>query len=169
MPITLLLAVVGIVVGFGEGIVGIVDGLVSLLYGIVKWFSYLILGFFDKGEKFNQYNKELITAAHNIPVGLKAFVNDWLERFKKAPIDEGSLMIAELTGQVLAIIASFGIAAAKVGQVPKLIGNFTVVASKGGELALARRHGRPTDSGCGRGCSCSNGADVDRRSPKQSC
>ena len=57
MLITLLLAVVGIVVGFGEGIVDLVEGLVRLVWGIVKWFSYLILGFVDNGQKFEQYNK----------------------------------------------------------------------------------------------------------------
>ena len=135
--ITLLLAVVGIVVGFSEGIVDLVEGLVRLVWGIVKWFGFLILGFFDNGEKFNQYNAEIIAAARNIPDGLRALVRDWLDKFEKAPIDRGSLMIGELTGQIIAFIASFGVAAAKVGQVPKFIGEFAVVTSRGGELALA--------------------------------
>jgi hypothetical protein len=134
--ITLVLAVVGIVVGFSEGAVGMIEGLLSLIYGIVKWVVFLVMGFFDNGDKFNEFNKEIIAGLQNIPNGLRAFIKDWLEKFDKASIDEGSLMIAELTGQVLTIIASFGIAAAKVGQVPKLAG-FTIVASGGGELAVA--------------------------------
>ena len=55
-------------------------------------------------------------------------MRDWLDKFEKAPIDRGSLMIGELTGQIIAFIASFGVAAAKVGQVPKLVGEFTAVA-----------------------------------------
>jgi Domain of unknown function (DUF4157) len=134
--ITLLLAVVGIVVGFGEGIVDLVEGLVQMVWGIVKWFGFLILGFLDNGQKFEQYNKEIIAAASNIPDGLRALIHDWLDKFEKAPIDRGSLMIGELTGQIIAFIASFGVAAAKVGQVPKLMGELTIMASRGGELAL---------------------------------
>ncbi|MBP1468346.1 DUF4157 domain-containing protein, partial [Candidatus Chloroploca sp. M-50] len=135
--ITLLLAIVGIIVGFGEGIFDLVEGLVHLVWGIAKWVSYLILGFFDNGQKFDQYNKEIIAAARNIPDGLKTMVRDWLDRFEKAPIDRGSLMIGELTGQIIAFIASFGLAASKVGQVPNLAGKMSVVVSATGDLAVA--------------------------------
>lgn len=137
--ITLVLAVVGIAVGFGEGVVDMVIGLFKLVLGIIKWIALLLYGFIDNGEAFNQFNEEIVTAARNLVPGLKKIVTDWLDRFQKAPIDQGTLMIGELTGQILALIASFGLAASKAGQVPKIaLAAEVPVMTARGELMLSK-------------------------------
>ena len=55
-----------------------------------------------------------------IPDGLRKVWSDWKERFEKASPDQTSILIGELVGQILAVIASFGVAASKAGQIPKL-------------------------------------------------
>lgn len=137
--ISLVLAVVGIVVGFGEGVIDMVIGLVNLVGGIIKWIALMLYSLIDNGEAFDQFNDEIVAAARNIVPGLKKIVADWIERFEKAPIDQGTLMIGELTGQIIALIASFGFAASKAGQVPKLslAANVPVMTGRG-ELALAQ-------------------------------
>jgi hypothetical protein len=114
------LYVLGLAVGFGEGIYGLVTGLVTLIYGILKWFVLLLYGFIDKGEQFNKYSAEIIKGVRAIPDGLRKVWSDWKERFEKASPDETSILIGELVGQILAVIASFGVAASKAGQIPKL-------------------------------------------------
>jgi len=137
--ITLVLAIVGIAVGFGEGVVDMVIGVFKLVLGIIKWITLLLYGFIDNGAAFDQFNAEIVAAARNLIPGLKKIVTDWLDRFQKAPIDQGTLMIGELTGQIIALIASFGLAAAKAGQVPKIaLAAEVPVMTARGELALSK-------------------------------
>ncbi|GAB3764921.1 hypothetical protein GCM10028796_21020 [Ramlibacter monticola] len=137
--ITLVLAVAGIVVGFGEGVVDMVKGLLQLVVGILKWIGLVLYGFIDDMEAFKQYNEEIVAAARNLVPGLKKIVKDWIERFEKSSIDEGTLMIGELTGQILALIASCGFAASKAGQVPKLAlaADIPIMTARG-ELVLSK-------------------------------
>ncbi|MEX5216020.1 MAG: DUF4157 domain-containing protein [Nitrospiraceae bacterium] len=114
------LYILGMAAGFGEGIYALIEGLITLIYGIIKWFVLLVMGFVDNGKQFDKYNAEIIAGINAIPAGIRQVWADWVVRFEKASPDETSILIGELVGQILAIIASFGLAASKVGQVPKL-------------------------------------------------
>jgi hypothetical protein len=130
----------GIVVGFGEGRGRHGEGPVAAGGRHPQVDRHLVLyGFIDDMEAFKQYNAEIVAAARNLVPGLKKIVKDWIERFEKSSIDEGTLMIGELTGQILALIASFGFAASKAGQVPKLAlaADIPIMTARG-ELVLSK-------------------------------
>lgn len=115
-----VLAVIGIVVGFVEGVVDMVKGLIGLLYTLISLLIKFFYGFVDQGQLFDEQVNQILDSLKNLGPGLKALINDWLERFQHASSERQSLMIGELTGQVLAFIASFSLAATKAGQLPKL-------------------------------------------------
>lgn len=131
------LYVLGMAAGFGEGIYALIEGLITLIYGIVKWFVLLIMGFIDRGEQFNKYNADIISGINAIPAGIRQVWADWVVRFEKASPDETSILIGELVGQILAILASFGLAASKVGQVPKLTVSVGELGVMRGGVAVA--------------------------------
>jgi hypothetical protein len=120
--IALLVFLVGGLAGFAEGIIDMLVGLVKLVLGIVKFFSLLILGIFDedKRREFDKFAQEIIDGAKNIPAGLQALVDNWTKKFMAASEAEQYGMIGELTGQIIAFIAGFEVAAAKAGNLPKL-------------------------------------------------
>ena len=127
---TLILAVIGIVVGFGENAVGLVRGSLTLGYGIIKLLYDLVVGIFTNFDELKQDLNAIAEAFINLPSALKIMVTDWLDRFNKASLERQTLMIAELVGQIEALIASFGVAASRAGSVG-------TVAEAGGEAAAA--------------------------------
>lgn len=131
-------AVIGILVGFSEGIVDVVKGFVQLLYTVVELLVTFVLGFFSGKARaaFDQHASEIVAAVKGLPAAIKKLVTDWVTRFEKAPTERQSLMIGELTGQIIALIATFEVAAAKAGQLPKLTVP-VLVPQKGGQLAVA--------------------------------
>ena len=115
--ISIILAVIGIVVGFGEGVVGLVMGLVSLVRGILSGLyaagEFVLTGNSDRAA---QWWDELVRIVTSIPDGIRALVQGWLAEFERAPLERQQLMIGELTGQLLAIIASFYVAPSRAGS-----------------------------------------------------
>lgn len=113
-------AVLGLVVGLAEGVVGILHGIAKLLYGVIKYVVLTVRALFGDPQALEAYQEEILESLANLPTALKAFFDGWLEKFKKASPERQTLMIGELTGQVLALIGSFGVAAGKAGNIPKL-------------------------------------------------
>jgi hypothetical protein len=125
-----LLAVIGIVVGFGEGIFGMVRGLVDLGYGVIKLLYDLISGIFTNFDAAKSDLNAVVAALKALPGALKKLVTDWLDQFKKASSERQSLMIGELTGQVLALIATYALAAGRAGTAAR-------AATEAGEIGGA--------------------------------
>jgi Bacterial toxin 5 len=130
-------AIIGFAVGFGEGIVDVVKGLVRLLYVVADLLAKLIAGFFSSAARqaFGESAYELADAIKTMPVALKQLFDDWVARFQKAPPERQSLMIGELTGQVIAMLATLNVGAGAAASAPKLSWSMPVVS--GPQLALA--------------------------------
>ena len=126
--ISVVLAVIGIVVGFAEGVVDLVRGLVGMITGVAKILFDLVMGIFTNFDAAKQDLNAVADALKGLYPGVKALISDWLDRFQKAPSERQSLMIGELTGQVLAMIATWAVAAGRAGTAAK-------IASEGGEAA----------------------------------
>ncbi len=138
--IALILAIIGLAVGFVEGIVGLVTGLIKLAYGLVKLMVDKYLGtLIGKPEAFRDDINTLINAVQNILPGLKQVVDNWLERYKKAPLEEQVLMGGELVGQIEAFIATFALAGTKAGQAAGVGGEAATVRAVGGDVAALER------------------------------
>lgn len=119
--VALLLAIVGLAVGFVEGIAGLVTGMLHLAYGLLKltwdWLKSLAGYRKDYEEDVNA----ITVAVKNIPAGLEAIFDAWLARYRKATLEEQVLMGGELVGQVEALIATFAFAGAKAGKATTLM------------------------------------------------
>jgi hypothetical protein len=116
----LLLAIVGLAVGFVSGIVDLVVGLVKLVVGLFQLFVDAFVAMLGQPEDLQQDWRDLSNAVQRIPQGLKQLVNDWLERYKHATLEEQVLMGGELVGQIEAFIATFALAGTKAGQAGNL-------------------------------------------------
>lgn len=128
----LILAVVGMVSGFVEGVISLVVGLFNLLVGIMKGILLFLYGFYDGGERFNRWGREVGQALDNIPNGLRELFNNWSTEFEQASEDRQTIMIGELTGEVLALLATFGAAASRAGAAPNIVASL-----EGGSPRLA--------------------------------
>jgi hypothetical protein len=133
--IRLVLAIVGVLVGFGSGIVSAVVGLIRLLIGIIKGILLFLYGFIDGGERFNEWAEEVKEALAGIIPGLRTLVDNWLTEFQRASEERQTIMIGELTGEILAIIATFEFAAARASSLPRL----TIATGARGAFATAGR------------------------------
>jgi hypothetical protein len=137
--IALILAIIGLAVGFVEGIVGLVTGLIKLVYGLVKLFVDWIVAKLGNPEAYRDDINTLINAVRNIVPGLKQLVDNWLERYKKATLEEQVLMGGELIGQIEAFIATFALAGTKAGQAASVGGEAATVRAVGGGAAALER------------------------------
>jgi uncharacterized protein DUF4157/predicted lipoprotein DUF2380 len=141
--IRLIFAVVGVVVGFGAGIVQAIVGLIRLLAGIIQGILLFLYGFIDGGDRFNAWAEEVLSAIRRIPEGLRLLVTTWLAEFERASEDRQTVMVGELVGQIIAIIATFEFVAARAGAVPRLAaqlgttGTGSFAAIGGGGRAVA--------------------------------
>jgi hypothetical protein len=116
IDIALVLAVVGIVVGFGEGVVGLITGLVRLLVGSVTGLYALVADLLTgTTARSAAWWGSFVDTIKAIPIGLRMLITNWLAEFEHASPERAGLMIGELTGQILAIIATFAVAAARAG------------------------------------------------------
>jgi hypothetical protein len=112
-----LLAVIGVIVGFGEGVVGLVTGLITLVRGILSGLYAVVADLLTgSSARTTEWWDNLVTAVKAIPAGLKALFDRWIAEFEAASPERQTLMIGELTGQILALIASFYVAPARVGS-----------------------------------------------------
>lgn len=112
----LLLAIVGLAVGFVSGIVDLVVGLIKLVMGLFRLLVDAFVAMLGQPEDLQQDWNDLATAVQRIPQGLKQLMDDWLERYKHATLEEQVLMGGELVGQIEAFIATFALAGTKAGQ-----------------------------------------------------
>lgn len=139
MEIALLLAIIGLAVGFVEGIVGLVVGLIKLALGLLKMVVDLLVALMGKSEEFEKDLDALAAAVKAIPPGLTRIKDEWLERYKHATLEEQVLMGGELVGQIEAFIATFALAGTKAGQATTLtmrVGETTTKIGAGGVAVL---------------------------------
>jgi hypothetical protein len=120
LQIQLVLAIVGLAVGFVQGVVSLVIGLAKLILGVIKWLALLLYGLVDSGAAFDRYMNEILAAARGIVPGITKIANDWIARLKRSSVEEGTLMIGELTGEIVAQLAALEFAASKAAQIPKI-------------------------------------------------
>lgn len=136
--VALLLAIVGLAVGFVEGIVSLVTGLIKIVYWLLKLVADMIVAMLGRPGAYRADIAALIVAVQGIPFGLKQLVNAWLERYKRATLEEQVLMGGEMVGQIEAFIATFALAGTKAGQVGGVAETGAAAAriTSGGALAL---------------------------------
>jgi len=141
LEIALLLAIIGLAVGFVEGIVGLVVGLIKLALGFLKMAVDYLVSLMGRPDEYQQDVSDLAKAIMAIPPGLKKIKDQWLERYQHATLEEQVLMGGELVGEIEAFIATFAFAGTKAGQATTLTartGEFGQVVVKGGIGALER-------------------------------
>jgi hypothetical protein len=131
--IAVCLAIIGIIVGFGEGIVDLVKGLVIMIYGAGKLMFDGIMDIFTGGDRAKKDVQAFWQALKGLPDAVVKLIKDWLDKFEKASSEQQSLMIGELTGQILALIATWGVAAGRAGTAAKVVSEGSELASAGGE------------------------------------
>jgi hypothetical protein len=153
--VAIIMAVIGIVVGFGEGIIGMIEGLFKLAYGVITLLYDLIAGIITNFDAAKQDLKAFWDALKNLPSALKKLVTDWLGKFSKASSERQSLMIGELTGQVLALIATYAASAGRAGSAAEAGAAAGDTAAVTGEGAATVARARPVltviEGGGGRG------------------
>jgi hypothetical protein len=124
--IQLLLAVVGIVVGFVSGIVQAVVGMVEMLLGVMEGLVRMILSVVTLNPKYLQDWLDMVGAAlAGLIPGLENFIRTWCDDFSKATLERQTIMIGEVTGQVLAILATSGLVAGKAASAAEASGGFS--------------------------------------------
>jgi hypothetical protein len=143
MENALLLAIIGLAVGFVSGIVDLIVGLIKLALGLLRLVVDAFVAILGRSDEFKEDLDELAAAIKGIPSGLKKVVGEWLERYKRASPEEQVLMGGELVGQIEAFIATFALAGTKAGQATSLTvrtgsAGAKVVAMRGGVAALTR-------------------------------
>ncbi|MCX5357753.1 DUF4157 domain-containing protein [Streptomyces sp. NBC_00124] len=112
----LVYAVVGIVAGFGTGILQMLVGLLRMLVGVCEGILRFLYGLIDGGKAYDAWASDVARTISLIPQGLRMLVDDWLAEFRTASPEKAGLMIGELTGQILAFLATLGISAGKAGS-----------------------------------------------------
>jgi hypothetical protein len=137
MEIALLLAIIGLAVGFAEGIVGLVVGLIKLAVGLLKMVVDSMVALMGKSEEFEKDLDALAAAVKAIPPGLTKIKDQWIERYQHATLEEQVLMGGELVGQIEAFIATFAFAGTKAGQATTLTVSTGETAVKVGAGGLA--------------------------------
>jgi hypothetical protein len=130
---SILYAVIGTIVGFSEGIVDMLKGLATLIYGGLKVLGDLVMGIFTNFNDLKADVDAIIAAIKGLPGALKKLVTDWIDQFSKASTERQSLMIGELTGQVLALIATYAVSVSRAGSAARVAAGSTELAEAGAE------------------------------------
>jgi hypothetical protein len=130
--ITIVLAALGIVIGFAEGAWEMIEGLVHMVWTVIALIMDFISGLWSETNRqaFDARVVAILEGLRNLVPAIRKAGADWWDRFQKASIDQGSVMIGELTGKIMVLLASFAIGGA-AGAAAK-----TTVTVPG--LALAR-------------------------------
>ncbi|MEU6885652.1 DUF4157 domain-containing protein [Streptomyces viridosporus] len=110
-------AVVGIVAGAVTVILQMLVGLLRMLVGVAEGILAFLYGFMDSGRAFDEWVSGVARTISLIPKGLSMLVDDWRAEFRTASPERAALMVGELTGQILAFLATLGVAAGKAGSV----------------------------------------------------
>jgi len=122
--ISFVLAIVGLVVGFGAGIAKLVWGLLQFLWGLVDYMMLWVLGHFSEARQrqFEEKCQGIIAGFKNFFPALHTLKDRWVAEWERASPDRKTLMIGELVGELEALIASF----AAGGQAAKAVPRFPV-------------------------------------------
>lgn len=129
---------IGLGVGFAEGIFDMIWGFLQIIYGIGNWLWLLGEGLLKDPKAFKQYNREILAAVKSLPQNLIKIKNAWVKKFRQAPMERKSIMVGELFGQIIALLATLGAASTKIGQIPKLKVQFTRPVVVGDTIAFER-------------------------------
>jgi hypothetical protein len=117
LEIAACLAIIGLAVGFAEGLAGLITGIVKMAYRLLKLVADIILAVLGKGEAFKSDLDAIANAVRNFFPGVKARIGTWMDRYKKATAEDQVIMGAELVGEIEAFLATFAFAEAKAAQV----------------------------------------------------
>lgn len=120
--ISLVLALVGLAVGFVSGIAKLVWGLLQFLWGVLDTVMLSVLANFSdtRREQLDQRITAIREGFANLLPALLILKDRWMDEFSKASPDRQTLMIGELTGEIEAILASFLAGGRVAGSLPKL-------------------------------------------------
>jgi hypothetical protein len=127
----LVMAVLGIVIGFGEGVVGIVVGLYKLVVGVGRAIEALVIDVFAGDLSFRrsgEFWRNFGNMLWNLPTALAAQWEAWKNEFERASFERQTAMIGEITGQILALIAGFAVGGAGTA------GDVAATAGRAGEV-----------------------------------
>lgn len=136
--VSLCYAVLGVLVGAGEAVFGILEGLVRLATAAIRYVVAWTRWLFGRPDDLERLTGDLQALVAGFVPGLQRLASDWMRRFEHAPPERQTLMIGELTGEVLVFIATLGAAGSRAGQLPKLSLAVPagVMAGPGGALAV---------------------------------
>jgi hypothetical protein len=110
-----LVGLSGLVGGFAKGMLSALIGFVDLIRGLADWAYILLKGLATlDGTELRTKGKQLLEGIAGIPGALSAYFQQWSARYAEADDTEQARMIGELTGEVLAILATSGTSAAKL-------------------------------------------------------
>jgi hypothetical protein len=129
MIIAFALVLIGLAVGFVEGLAGLIVGIVRLALGLITMTAHYLAALAGYPEAYNEDVNAVVTTIKNIPEGLKAMFNTWVERYKKATLEEQVIMGGELVGQIEAFLATFAAAGTKAGKATSFTVNAPNVAA----------------------------------------
>jgi hypothetical protein len=137
---SLILAIVSLVGGFLTGIGQLVMGLVRIVIGLGELILAFIQDAIIGGNRTERWITDFVNTLKALPGALVKLVTDWLEEFKHSNADHQTIMIGELFGQILALIASFGVAPSRAGTAAELggggarIGTAAVIGEQGAKV-----------------------------------
>lgn len=114
--IQLIEAIVALNVGVVSGLASLVEGLVriniGLLHGMVLETTAAVTGDI---RPLMKWLEGIYHAIVGIPAGLKALADAWLAEFKTASLDRQTIMIGELTGQIIALLLPLAVSGGTAG------------------------------------------------------
>jgi hypothetical protein len=119
---SLILAIISVVGGLLTGIGQLLMGLARIVIGLGELIGSVILDAVTGGDRTERWVTDFVNTITALPGALKKLVTDWVEEFKHASSDHQTVMIGELTGQILALIASFAVAPSRAGTAAELGG-----------------------------------------------
>jgi len=138
---TITFTVIGMIGGGVEILLRTIPSLLQLVYGTIKLLGNAVQGLTggERGKRSRVEVNETIANLRKLPTALREHFQEWRDRFEKAPTERQSIMIGELTAEVIALLGAAVGAARGAGQ----IGRFTIPklalqTTPDGALAIAR-------------------------------
>jgi hypothetical protein len=116
--IRLSFAIIGLITGFGAGIVEAVVGLLRFIYNIAEGLASALVDLITGSAHLGEWLDRNLDALRQIPSSLRSVVDQWLVEFESASEDRQTIMIGELTGRIIAIIATIEIGGRLIPRLP---------------------------------------------------
>jgi hypothetical protein len=106
--VSLHLAIIAVNVGLVSGLVGLVEGVFRMAAGLLTGIALFIAGLAtgDMGAA-KLWLEDLYRAIVGLPEAIKALYQRWVAEFETASTDRQTIMIGELTGQIIALLVPF--------------------------------------------------------------